>query len=106
MKIVVGFVLGLLCAAALAQTTTFKPGGNSVVNQGYAALAITPNDTVKFAVTRGIFNGNATACNIVAQLNGDSTTHTFNNVQSGQILPIQAVLVTTSSSCTNMIALY
>lgn len=74
-------------------------------NNGYRSVVITPSNTPILA-TSAIFNGNATACNITMQLNGDSGTIVWQNVQPGEVLPIQAVLVTAASTCVNMIAIY
>ena len=100
-------VFALISGAAWAQAQKFQPNNDPVVNQGYASAAITPSDTVKIQVTRAIFNGNATACIIRMQLNGDSAPVTWNNVPSGAILPVQAVLVTsTTTNCTGLVAIY
>lgn len=89
------------------QSRTFTPNENPIVNQGYSSIAITPNDTTKIAVTRAIYNGNASACNINMQLNGDSAAIVWSNVPSGAVLPVQAVLVkNASTTCTNLIAIY
>jgi hypothetical protein len=110
MKLIVGFVLGLLCTVALAQTVDFQPGNNPVVNQARKGVAVTYSDTVNIAVTRGLYNGNATACDIAVLFNGDTTnTITLKNVPSGATLPYQIVRVknsATTCSASTIIALY
>ena len=97
----------LLVSTAWAQSQKYQPNNDPVVNQGYASAAITPSDTVKIQVTRAIFNGNAAACNINMQLNGDSAAVVWQNVPSGAILPVQAVLVkSASTTCSNLVAIY
>lgn len=97
-------VVMLVGVAAQAQDSA-----NSIVhtrNNGYRSVAVTPSNTPMLP-TSAIFNGNSTACNIQMQLNGDSTTIVWNNVQAGEILPVQAVLIPSgSTTCTNLIALY
>lgn len=93
---------------AQAQTSNYPNGGfYAGSNQGYASAAITPSNSTKISVTRAIFNGNATACDIAMQLNGDTAAITWSNVPSGAILPVQAVLVkSTGTTCSNLIAIY
>jgi hypothetical protein len=98
----------LAAAPAWSQTSKFPGGGGQAVsNQGYSSAAITPSDSVQIQATRAIYNGNATACIISMQLNGDTAPVTWNNVQPGQILPVQAILVrATTTTCTGLIAIY
>ena len=97
----------LLASTARAQSQNYQPNNNPVVNQGYASAAITPSNTVQIPVTRAIFNGNATACTIRMQLNGDSAPINWTNVPSGAILPVQAVLVaSTTTNCSGLVAIY
>jgi hypothetical protein len=96
----------LLTAPAWAQSEKFKPGQNPESNQAYSAAAITPSDTVKILVTRGIYVGDAAACNITMTLNGDTVAVLFSNAQPGQILPFQAILVkATGTTCASLVAL-
>lgn len=92
-------------AIAIAQDSTFRPGQNPVSNQAWSAVAITPS-SASIAVTRAIYNGAAAACNIVITPNGTTTQVTFQNVQPGEILPVQAIVVASSTTCTNLLALY
>ena len=102
-------------AALLAAAVAFSIGrvdaqdqGSSfshVRNNGYRSAAITPSNT-PITATSAIYNGNSVACNITMQLNGDSSTIVWQNVQPGEILPVQAVLITASTTCANLVALY
>ena len=76
-----------------------------VRDNGYRSAAITPSNT-QIIATSAIYNGNSTACNITMQLNGDSSTIVWQNVQPGEILPVQAVLITAATTCANLVALY
>ena len=79
---------------------------SNVRNNGYRSAAITPG-TTPILPTSAIFNGNSTACNITMALNGDGgTTQVWQNVQPGEILPVQAVLITAATTCTNLLAIY
>lgn len=68
------------------------------------AAAITTNDTTEITVTRGIYVG--VTGDVVAILVDDTSAVTFKAVPAGTILPIQARIVTTASTATNMLALY
>lgn len=99
-------ILLVIAVNAWSQSKPF-PNGDSTTNQGYASAAITPSDTKQIPVTRAVFNGNATACNIIMELNGDSAAEPWDNVPSGAILPVQAVLVkSTGTTCSNLLAIY
>ena len=77
-----------------------------VRNNAWRSAAITPG-TTPILPTSAIFNGDSTACDITMALNGDQgNTIAWDNVQPGEILPVQAVLVTAATTCTNLIALY
>ncbi len=88
----------LLCLPSVvwAQSQPFQPGANPVSNQGYDAAVIVANSG--FTVTRAIYNGSATACNITLTTNRGNSIQ-FQNVQSGSFLPVQATIVT-STTCT------
>jgi hypothetical protein len=79
-----------------------------VFNQGLGSGAITPSDsTVLNPMTRALYIGNATACNIAVKLQNDSAAVTFLNVQVGQILPFRVkAVMATNTTCTNTIAIY
>ena len=69
-------------------------------------IAITPSDTVNFVEgeCRGIYVG--VGGNIVA-VSAIGNTVTFTGVLAGQIYPIKAIRVnSTSTTATNMVALY
>lgn len=78
----------------------------NVRNNAWRSAAITPG-TTPILPTSAIFNGDSTACNITMALNGDQgNTVVWNNVQPGEILPVQAVLITAATTCTGLVALY
>jgi hypothetical protein len=94
-----------LTVVVVAQTGPFNPAGNPQSNQAWNSVAVTPAAT-PIPVTRALYNGNATACSITITPNGSSTQVTFQNVQPGELLPIQAVVVAASTTCGSLIALY
>lgn len=95
---------GLIISAALAQ---MPPSGQAVLNQAVAARLLTKSDTTKVLVTRGIFIGDATACNVAIVMNQDTAAVTFTNVQSGAVYPYQIImLMSTNTTCATVIALY
>jgi hypothetical protein len=102
--VVVLLVLAIIgvFANAHAQSSLFSPGSNPVSNQGYDAAAIVVGTS--FRVTRAVYNGTATACDITLKTNKGSTV-TFANVPSGSFLPVQAVLVS-ATGCTGLLAIY
>jgi hypothetical protein len=90
--------------SAWAQSGRFQPGANPMSNQGFDAAVITV--ATPFQVSRAIYNGNATACNFTATMNGGTSVQ-FQNNQPGTYNPIQATNVT-ASTCTVgvLIAIY
>ena len=58
-----------LVGAGHAQTGMFQPGANPISNQAWTIVAVTPGAT-NIPVTRALFNGNSTACNIAVTPNG------------------------------------
>lgn len=106
---VIGIALALLVSVAFqafAQSGPVAP--IYTLNQGLKAAVVTPNDTTTFLpVTRAVFIGNATACNIAVLMANDTVAVTFLNVQSGQFLPLQVKKVmATNTTCSNIVALY
>ncbi len=95
-RLLLALPLCLWCVAAWAQSQPFQPGANPVSNQGYDAAVIVANSG--FTVTRAIYNGSATACNITLTTSRGNSIQ-FQNVQSGSFLPVQATIVT-STTCT------
>ncbi len=90
-----------------SQTGPFQPGANPISNQAFSSAAVTPSDTTVLRPTRALYaNGGSSACTIIGQLNGDTTTQSYQNVQPGEILPFQFVKVGASSTCTNIIAVF
>jgi hypothetical protein len=69
---------------------------------------VTPSDTVALAsTTRGLFIGDATACNVALIFQRDNAAVTFLNVQSGAILPFSVnYVMSTNTTCVTVIALY
>ena len=86
----------MFTAAALAQSGKFQPGANPTSNQGYDAAVIVV--ATPFQVSRAIYNGNATACNLTVTMSGGGSVQLQNN-QPGTWNPIQAINVT-ASTCT------
>jgi len=102
--IVLGLGIGLM-TAAIAQDQASSI--SHVRNNGWRSAAVTPSDSTKITVTSALFVGAAAACNINMLLNGDTVAVLWSNVQPGEILPVQAVLVKSSSTtCTGIVALY
>ena len=96
--------LVVVCGTALAQA---PPQGTAVFNQAIGARALTKSDSTVLRITRGIFIGDATACNVALILKGDTAAVTFTNVQSGAILPFSVTkLMSTGTTCASVIALY
>jgi hypothetical protein len=77
-----------------AQTGSFQPGANPVSNQPWDEAVITVGTA--FPVTRAIYNGNATACNITVTTNGGHSIQ-HQNVQPGEYLLGQFTLVSAST---------
>lgn len=80
-------------------------GRSTDVSSGYRFVAVTPHDSTNLAVgCRGLYVGVGGNMSVVA---ADGTSATFLNVASGQLLPVQAKRVnSTSTTATNIIALY
>jgi hypothetical protein len=98
-------------AIAVAFATIFSAhawADQSVVNQANFGVAVTPSNTTILPLTKALFIGNSTACNIEVQFSpGSSTPVTFNDVQSGEILPFAVIgVLSTSTTCTGIVALY
>ena len=99
-------VLGLSLAYGLSWAQ-HPPSGSAVINQGLAARLLTKSDTAYVMKTRGLFIGDATACNIALVFNADTAPVTFLNVQSGAVYPFQIIkLMSTGTTCTSVVALY
>jgi hypothetical protein len=100
-------VLVLGAVPAVAQGLVGNP--QDVINQASYAVAIGTSDTVDFSTgpTRGIYNGNATACAIAVMLRSDSSAVTLSNIQPGSFLPLRVKRVmTTNTTCTGIIGLW
>jgi hypothetical protein len=89
-------VLLVASSYAYSQTAPFRPGENPVNNQGWNAAVITAGTA--YPVSRAIFMGSAAACSITFTMNGGASVQ-FQNVQPGEILPIQTTLVS-ATTCT------
>lgn len=70
------------------------------------ARAVTPsaNADLPDGTCRAVYVGGSGS--LVVILHGDSSTVTFTNVGAGSVLPIQAKAIRTSSTATNILALY
>jgi hypothetical protein len=97
-----------MIASAHAQAPPAPPGGQPVFNQALSARAVTPSNTVNLAsITRGIFIGDATACDVALIFQRDTAAVTFTNVQSGAIYPFSVYRVmSTGTTCVTVVALY
>ena len=108
MRLFFAVVLSIIAGSlvALAQNATFQPSGPTSVNQAWNAVAVTPSDSTTLTPTRAIYNGGSSACSIYITPNGGTTSVLFANVQPGEILPVQAKVIGTSTTCTGVVALY
>jgi hypothetical protein len=88
-----------LIGVALAQTRPLQPGANPVSNQGYQEFPVVVGAI--HGPTRAIYNGNATACAITVQPNGNpaGVTAQHQSVQPGEFLPVQEISIT-ATTCT------
>ena len=68
------------------------------------AVAVSPNDTTRLNGVRGLYIGGAG--NVVVKMDRNTTAVTFTAVPVGTILPVSAVIVMTTTTATNIIALY
>ncbi len=99
-----GFLLIVGISFAYAQST---PQGTGTLNQAVQARALTKSDSTTYQPTRGLFIGDATACNIAVILKNDTAAVTLLNVQSGALLPFAIKqLMSTNTSCTAVIGLW
>lgn len=74
------------------------------LKSGHGAAAVTPHDTNKIAVTRGLYVGVAGDVK-VDMLNGDTVT--FTNLAGGIVHPLQVDHVyDTGTTATNIVAIY
>jgi hypothetical protein len=104
MRTVALITLLLLPSAALAQTV---PQGALSLNQASQFRALTKSDTATFPPTRGLHIGDASACNVAVIGAQDTAAVTFNNVQSGQILPFSVTkLMSTNTTCATVTGLW
>jgi hypothetical protein len=93
----VAFAFGLgVALPTWSQDSPFRPGANPVSNQGWNAAVITTGTA--YTLSRAIFMGGAAACNITFTMNGGASVQ-FQNVQPGEILPVQTTLVS-ATTCT------
>lgn len=102
-------VLTLLWIVAAFAQNSAGGGAQHERNNAFRSFAVTPSDSVVLAngPTSALYMGAAAACNITMKLNGDATAVLFSNVQPGEILPVQALLIqATGTTCTAIVALY
>jgi hypothetical protein len=89
-----------------------KPTGQATLNQGISARTVTKSDATILPGTRGLYVGDAAACNLAVVFQADNVTGagtavTFTNVQPGSFLPLQvAKVMSTNTTCTLVLALY
>lgn len=69
----------------------------------HGAVAVTPSDATVLPVTRGLFIG--TGGDVVVTM-ADEQVVTFANIANATLLPIQVQQVRTSTTATNVLALY
>lgn len=103
----IAFLFGLLVIfPALAQVPPVAPV--YTLNQGLKAAVVVPSDTTVFTpITRALYVGQATACNVAVLMANDTVAVTFLNVQPGQFLPLQVKKVmATNTTCVNLVALF
>lgn len=89
------FALGV-ALPTFSQDSPFRPGANPVSNQGWNAAVITTG--AAYTLSRAVYMGAAAACSITFTLNGGASIQ-FQNVQPGEILPVQTTLVS-ATTCT------
>jgi hypothetical protein len=106
---VLAVLLVLLASPAWAQS---KPTGEPTLNQGISGRTVTKSDATLLPGTRGLYVGDAAACNLAVVFQADNATGagvavTFSNVQPGSFLPLQvAKVMSTNTTCTSVVALY
>lgn len=93
---------------AYAYAAAGPPSGQPVLNQARSGVALTKSDSTVLTPTRGVFIGDAAACNIAVVFDADGTTAvTLANVQPGLAYPFAIrKLMSTNTTCTAVIALY
>jgi hypothetical protein len=92
-----------LSSAALAQN---PPYGTRTINQVSQFRALTPGSGTLIA-TKGLYVGDATACDIAVRGAQDSSAVTLHNVQSGAIYPFSVnQLLVSGTTCTSVFGLY
>jgi len=101
-------VLLAFAAPALAQQSQpVSPQGQPVMNQALNASALTKSDTTVFTRTRGVYIGDAAACNIAVLFSGSAAAVTLANVQPGRYYPFSIIkLMSTNTTCAAVTVLY
>jgi hypothetical protein len=95
---------GLAFAVWAAATNPLPPSGDYAKFAAYQQGRAISTGTY-FPVTKAIFNGNATACNMTLLLNLDTAGVAFDNVPAGAVITFMARLVS-ATTCSNLVALY
>jgi hypothetical protein len=99
-----GFLLIAGISFAYAQS---RPQGNGTLNQAIQARLLVKSDSTTYQFTRGLFIGDATACNVAILFEKDTAPVTFTNVQSGALLPFSVTkLMSSGTSCTAVYGLW
>lgn len=98
----------LIAAGAVgiaAVTAPMAPSGQPMIFANYQQARTISTGSV-FPVTRAIYNGNSSACDITIRLNMDVTPIDFKNVQPGAVLSGFMATEVTPTGCSNLVALY
>jgi hypothetical protein len=108
LAVIIGMSLvlwAIVISAAMAQN---PPKGADTLNQGIQARLLTKSDTTVIQKTRGLFIGDAAACNLTVRFVGDTVAQAvaLNNVQPGELLPIQIIQLMAATTCTTVVAIY
>lgn len=107
MRWLVVAVLVALCGQSFAQPA---PSGQAVQNQAVNAVLLTKSDTTIFTQTKGVYVGDASACNIAvvfSQAPPPGSAVTLTNIQTGIPMPLSITkLMSTNTTCATVFALY
>lgn len=102
----IALIAAVLGAAVLAAVTNpVAPSGQPTIFANYQQARAISAASV-FPVTRAIYNGNASACNITIRLNLDTAGVAFDNVPAGAVLSGFMATLVSPTTCSNLVALY
>lgn len=94
----------LAYAVYAAATVPLPPVGQPVLNNYQQARTISTG--TPFPVTKAIYNGDGSACDMSILLNLDTTAVVFDNVPAGDVLQVMAREVVSPTACSDLVALY